>query len=77
MEKPGLRGSIEMPSRGLSQGMPKINKRSVHTLMGAGAGSLGISQTPRGITIAQSMYDSAPAFSISPDKGIPSKGSIS
>ena len=45
--------------------------------MGAGAGSLGIARTPRGVQLASGMYDSAPAFSISPEKGIPGKGSIS
>ena len=49
----------------------------MNTLVGAGAGSLGIARTPRGVQIASSMYDSAPAFSISPEKGIPGKGSIS
>ena len=42
--------------------------------MGAGAGSLGL-RTPRGESLG-AMYDSAPAFKIANDKGIPNKGSI-
>ena len=77
MEQSGVRGSLDAPSRGLTTSMPKINKMRGNSLMGAGAGSLGIASTPRGLQLATTMYDSAPAFTISPDKGIPGKGSIS
>ena len=77
MEQPSFRGNMDAPSRGLTTSMPKISKMRGNSLMGAGAGSLGIASTPRGVQLASTMYDSAPAFSISPAKGIPGKGSIS
>ena len=69
-----VRGSLDTISRGYSTGLPKLKGKS-SALVGAGAGALGIGRTPRGETVA-AMYDSAPAFKIANDRGIPNKGSI-
>ena len=69
----GVRNSIENMSAGISTGQPSVRMGArSNALVGGGAGAMGL--TPRGNSLLA--YDSAPAFRITSDRGIPNKASI-